>query len=65
MYPETCYGIYSYHFLQNLKSRYEKSGHNITHALNALNSVVHAYTLLEYESNMQQLDVMNKKIKGW
>ncbi|XP_022871183.1 uncharacterized protein LOC111390377 [Olea europaea var. sylvestris] len=59
VYPESCHGICSYHLLQNLKSYYGKSGQNITQAFN---SAVWAYTLEEFEYNMQQLDAMNDKI---
>ncbi|XP_022892227.1 uncharacterized protein LOC111407136 [Olea europaea var. sylvestris] len=44
------------------KSRYGKSGKNIPQTLN---SAVHAYTLSEYEYNMQQLDAINGKIRGY
>lgn len=50
VYLGTCDGICTYHLLQNLKSYYEKSSHNITQAFNA---VVSAYTLTKYEYNMQ------------
>ncbi|XP_022867359.1 uncharacterized protein LOC111387075 [Olea europaea var. sylvestris] len=62
VYPGTCHGICSYHLLQNLKSRYGKSSNNITQTFN---SVVCAYTLSEYEYNMQQLDAINGKIRGY
>ncbi|XP_022856858.1 uncharacterized protein LOC111377934 [Olea europaea var. sylvestris] len=59
VYPESCHGICSYHLLQNLKSYYGKSEQNI---MQAFNSAVRAYTLEEFEYNMQQLDAMNDKI---
>ncbi|XP_022847669.1 uncharacterized protein LOC111370215 [Olea europaea var. sylvestris] len=62
VYPGTCHGICSYHLLQNLKSRYGKSGKNITQTFNL---AVRAYTLSEYEYNMQQLDTINGKIRGY
>ncbi|XP_022883660.1 uncharacterized protein LOC111400478 [Olea europaea var. sylvestris] len=62
VYLGTCHGICSNHLLQNLKSRYEKSSNNITQTFN---SVVHAYTLSEYKYNMQQLDAINGKIRGY
>ncbi|XP_022861868.1 uncharacterized protein LOC111382194 [Olea europaea var. sylvestris] len=46
----------------NLKSYYGKSGQNITQAFN---SAVRAYTLEEFEYNMQQLDAMNDKIRDY
>ncbi|XP_022871362.1 uncharacterized protein LOC111390536 [Olea europaea var. sylvestris] len=54
-YHENC----SYHLLQNLKSYFGKSGHNITQAFNL---TIRAYTLVEFEYNMWQLDSMNPKI---
>ncbi|XP_022848832.1 uncharacterized protein LOC111371157 [Olea europaea var. sylvestris] len=62
LHPESCHGICSYHLLQNLKSYYGKSGQNITQAFN---SAVRAYTLEEFEYNMQQLDTMNDKIRDY
>ncbi|XP_022899268.1 uncharacterized protein LOC111412565 [Olea europaea var. sylvestris] len=62
MYSGTYHGICSYYLLQNLKSCYERSGQNITQALNV---TVRAYTLSEYEYNMQQLDSINGKIMGY
>ncbi|XP_022891984.1 uncharacterized protein LOC111406847 [Olea europaea var. sylvestris] len=62
VYPGTCHGICSYHLLQNLKSRYGKSGKNITQTFN---SAVRAYTLSEYEYNMQQLDAINGNIRDY
>ncbi|XP_022891804.1 uncharacterized protein LOC111406648 [Olea europaea var. sylvestris] len=62
VYSESCHGICSYHLLQNLKSYYGKSGQNITQAFN---SAVRAYTLEEFEYNMQQLDAMNDKIRDY
>ncbi|XP_022869100.1 uncharacterized protein LOC111388577 [Olea europaea var. sylvestris] len=62
VYLGACHGICSYHLLQNLKSQYGRSGQNITQAFNA---AVHAYTLLEYEYYMQQLDSINQKIRGY
>ncbi|XP_022883345.1 uncharacterized protein LOC111400140 [Olea europaea var. sylvestris] len=62
VYPGTCYGICSYHLLQNLKSRYGKLGKNITQTFN---SAVRAYTLSEYDYNIQQLDTINGKIKSY
>ncbi|XP_022874264.1 uncharacterized protein LOC111393098 [Olea europaea var. sylvestris] len=59
VYPGTYHRICSYHLLQNLKSYFGKSGHNITQAFN---SVVRAYTLAEFEYNMQQFDSINPKI---
>ncbi|XP_022883415.1 uncharacterized protein LOC111400221 [Olea europaea var. sylvestris] len=62
VYPETCHEICSYHLLQNLKSRYGKLGKNITQTFN---SADRAYTLSEYEYNMQQLDAINGKIRDY
>ncbi|XP_022870057.1 uncharacterized protein LOC111389366 [Olea europaea var. sylvestris] len=62
VYPGACHGICSYHLLQNLKSRYGRSGQNITQAFNA---AVRAYTLLEYEYYIQQLGSINEKIRGY
>ncbi|XP_022895293.1 uncharacterized protein LOC111409479 [Olea europaea var. sylvestris] len=62
VYPRTYHGICSYHLLQNLKSRYGRSGQNITQAFNA---AVRAYILLEYEYYMQQLGSINEKIRGY
>ncbi|XP_022851992.1 uncharacterized protein LOC111373654 [Olea europaea var. sylvestris] len=61
-YPGTCHEICSYHLLQNLKSRYERSGQNITQAFN---TTVRAYTLLEYEYYIQQLGSINDKIRDY
>ncbi|XP_022855517.1 uncharacterized protein LOC111376762 [Olea europaea var. sylvestris] len=60
VYPGTSHGIYTYHFLQNLKSHFGKSGHNITPPFNL---AVHTYTLSDFEYNKQQLDTINKKIR--
>ncbi|XP_022851144.1 uncharacterized protein LOC111372945 [Olea europaea var. sylvestris] len=46
----------------NLKSYYGKSRQNITQAFN---SAIRAYTLEEFEYNMQQLDAMNDKIRDY
>ncbi|XP_022871448.1 protein FAR1-RELATED SEQUENCE 5-like [Olea europaea var. sylvestris] len=62
VYPGACHGICSYHLLQNLKSRYGRSGQNITQAFNV---AVRAYTLLEYEYYMQQLGSINEKIRSY
>ncbi|XP_022875814.1 uncharacterized protein LOC111394295 [Olea europaea var. sylvestris] len=62
VYTGTCHEICSYHLLQNLKSRFGRSGQNITQAFSA---AVRAYTLLEYEYYMQQLDSINEKIRGY
>ncbi|XP_022880790.1 uncharacterized protein LOC111398068 [Olea europaea var. sylvestris] len=61
VYPETYHEICSYHLLQNLKSRYGKSGNNI---MQTFNSTIRACTLLEYEY-MQQLDAIDGKIRGY
>ncbi|XP_022843192.1 protein FAR1-RELATED SEQUENCE 5-like [Olea europaea var. sylvestris] len=62
VYLGACHRICSYHLLQNLKSRYGRSGQNITQAFNA---AVRTYTLLEYEYYMQQLGSINQKIRGY
>ncbi|XP_022880693.1 uncharacterized protein LOC111397964 [Olea europaea var. sylvestris] len=62
VYPGSCHVICSCHLLQNLKSYYGKSGQDIMHAFNL---AVRAYTLEEFEYNMQQLDAMNGKIRDY
>ncbi|XP_022859407.1 uncharacterized protein LOC111380153 [Olea europaea var. sylvestris] len=62
VYSGSCHGICSYHLLQNLKSYYGKSGKNI---MQAFNSAIRAYTLEEFEYNMQQPDAMNDKIRDY
>ncbi|XP_022855966.1 uncharacterized protein LOC111377139 [Olea europaea var. sylvestris] len=62
VYPEAMHGICSYHLQKNLKSHYAKSGHNVTHAFN---SAVRAYTVDEFEYQMQQLDSINEYIGGY
>ncbi|XP_022889448.1 uncharacterized protein LOC111404956 [Olea europaea var. sylvestris] len=62
VYPGIYHGICSYHLLQNLKSYFGKSDHNITQAFN---SDVRAYTLAKFEYNMRQLDSINPKITAY
>ncbi|XP_022897489.1 uncharacterized protein LOC111411164 [Olea europaea var. sylvestris] len=59
VYPGACHGICSYHLLQNLKSRYGRSGHNVTQPFNA---AIRAYTLIEYEYHMQELYAINNEV---
>ncbi|XP_022857928.1 uncharacterized protein LOC111378875, partial [Olea europaea var. sylvestris] len=62
VYLEAIHGICSYHLLKNLKTHYAKSGHDVTHAFNA---TVRASTMVEFEYQMQQLDSVNKEIRGY
>lgn len=58
VHPERIHGISLYHLLKNLKTNFNRSGHNISQSFN---STICAYSLLEFEYHMQQFDTINEE----
>ncbi|KAL6580983.1 hypothetical protein OROMI_006906 [Orobanche minor] len=60
IFPDVMHGACTYHVLKNIKKRFKKGGADVK---NAYNGACRAYTLQEFEKNMNDLDAIDCRIR--